>query len=422
MKNTDRQYPLPPTGVYTARWIPYGYRYDPESPEMVVIDQEVAEAIRYLFREYLSGVSLPDIAHQLEVQGYPSPSKRKEQLGLPPRSERKTEEDHWKASALNQTVMNPIYAGDFIRTGRVWDAVYYYSGEPAPKGILLPDIEENHHEALVSREDMKQASTRYLQEREQRSTKAPRRKRTKIEIPEENTDFSFGSVLHCGECGRLMDEIQMNIGGQQCTAYMCSGLSLLQPSKCTNRFYRVTELMAPILSAVESERKLAVKMQQQVSGKEKSQQYIRVEKQLLRQIDKSVDAVRKNMMETRRIQSQHKSGVLSEEDFAAESRKLQDEDDAYSHQVMDALVRIREFREICNPDNPWLSLYANLPEIAELAADPKRLQNVIERIDVFPNKPPEVTLAEMPEKETFLMAIKKPLRIRRKSKTDQAKN
>ena len=165
MKNADRQYPLPPTGVYTANWIPYGYRYDPDSPEMVVVDQEVAEAIRYLFREYLSGMSLPDIAHQLEVQGYPSPSKRKEQLGLPPRSGRTPDKDHWRASVLNQTVFNPMYAGDLIRSGRVWDAVYYYSGKPAPEGITLPEIEENHHEALISHEDIKQASIRYLQER-----------------------------------------------------------------------------------------------------------------------------------------------------------------------------------------------------------------------------------------------------------------
>lgn len=422
MKNADRQYPLPPTGVYTANWIPYGYRYDPDSPEMVVVDQEVAEAIRYLFREYLSGMSLPDIAHQLEVQGYPSPSKRKEQLGLPPRSGRTPDKDHWRASVLNQTVFNPMYAGDLIRSGRVWDAVYYYSGKPAPEGITLPEIEENHHEALISREDMKQASIRYLQEREERTAKSPvRLRRAKVEIPEEITDFSFGSVLRCGECGRSMDEIQMNIGGQPCTAYMCSGLSLLQPSKCTNRFYRLSELMAPILSAVEAERKQALKMRQQVSGKEKSHQYNRIEKQLLRQIDKSVDAVRKNMMETRRIHSQHKSGTLSEQDFTSETQRLQSEDDAYSRQVMDALIRIREFREVCTPENPWLMLYATLPESADLAADPKRLRDVIERIDVFPDKPPEVTLADMQEKEGFLTAMKKPLRIRRRSKTDQTK-
>ena len=179
--------------------------------------------------------------------------------------------------------------------------------------------------------------------------------------------------------------------------------------------------MAPILSAVEAERKQAHKMQQQVSGKEKSQQYNRVEKQLLRQIDKSVDAVRKNMMETRRIQSQHKSGTLSEQDFTSETQRLQSEDDAYSRQVMDALIRIREFREVCTPENPWLMLYATLPESADLAADPKRLRDVIERIDVFPDKPPEVTLTDMQEKEAFLTAMKKPLRIRRRSITDQTK-
>lgn len=406
MKHTDRQYPLPPTGVYTANWIPYGYRYDPGSPEMVIVDQEVAEAIRYLFRKYLSGMSLPEISHDLEAQGYPSPSRRKEQLGLPPRSGRSPDLEHWKSSALNQTVFHPMYAGDLIRSGRVWDAVYYYSGRPVPEGITLPDIEENHHEALISREDMKRASERYLLEREQRNASPPRRKRDKTGIPDKTADLSLGPVLHCGECGRLMDEIQMNIGGQPCTAYLCSGLSLLQPSKCTNRFYRQSEWMAPLLSAVEAERKQALRIRQQITGEGKNLQYSRTEKNLLREIDKAVDAVRKNMMETRRIQSRQKSGTLSEQEYAAESQRLQAEDDTYSRQVMDTLVRIREFRDICTPDHPWLALYAGLPEDGDYAADPERLLETVERIDLYPDQPPRITLAKAPEKEELLTLLK----------------
>ena len=416
MKKADRQYMLPATGVYTAKWIPYGYRYDPDSPSMVVIDEEVADAIRYLFREYIAGTSLSEITQELEKQGYPSPARRREQLGLPNQTSRDPDKDHWSHSVLNQAVFNPIYAGDLIRSGRTWDAVYYYSGEPVPNGITLPLIEENHHEALISREDMKKASRRYLREREQRQQKPSARKRQiRRELSTDSVSFPLGPVIHCGECGRLMNEIQINIGGQTCLAYICSGLSLLQPSKCTNRFYRQSELTAALLPAIEAERRQAVKILQQISGEEKSQQYSRVERHLLRQIDKAVDAVRKNMAETRRVEAQHKSGSLSDADYTVEAQHLQEEDDAYSHQVMEALVRIREFREVCTPENPWLSLYATLPE--NFTDDPNCLQAIVERIDVYPDRPPKFKLARAQEKESLLAAINRPLRSRKRTRS-----
>ena len=420
MKSTERHFSIPPRGVYTAKWIPYGYRYDPDSPAMVIIDTEVAEAIRYLFREYLSGETVARIAQKLEDAGYPTPAKRREQLGLPSRAGRNPDLEHWNATALNQAFFHPIYAGDLIHSGRIWDAVYYYAGQPAPEGVVLPVIEENHHEALISREDMKKACERFLEERAQRNARQEgRRKKTNPGSPETPQTFSLAAVTRCGECGRLMNEIQLQIGGQPCTAYLCSGLSLQQPSKCTNRFYRQSELIAALLPAVEAERKMAVKILQQVSDESKNQQYRRIENNLQRQIDKAIDSVRKNMTETKRMETRYQAGALSDGEYQAESERLKREDDAYSRQVMDALIRIREFREVCTPDNPWLALFAALPESDALAQAPDCLQPAVERINVFPDQPPEILLARTQEKEELLAALGKPLRVRKNEPPSQ---
>lgn len=421
MKHTDRHYPIPPAGVYTANWIPYGYRYDPESPAMLAVDDEVAEAVRYLFRQYIAGSSLTSIARTLEEKGYPSPSRRKLQLGLASHPERVSDAEIWRRSALNQTIFNPIYAGDLIISGRLWDAAYYYSGEPAPEGVAVPEVEENHHAALVSRETMKAACQRYLKERIQRQKKPAARQRTgNPAVPGQIMEISFDSVIHCGECGRSMNEIRISMGGQPSTAYLCSGLSLSQPSKCTNRFYRQSEILSALLPAIEAERKQAVRTLQQISGDNKSQQYSRLEMRLLRQIDKAVDAVRKNMMETRRIGAQHQSGVLSDTDYSAGAMRLQDEDDTYCRQVMQALIRIREFRDICTPDHPWLALYACLPEDPDYSSDPERLLKTVERIDLYPDQPPRIMLAKMREKEELFSVLKKNGSGRRPGKAQPA--
>lgn len=52
---TTRNRTLPPQGVFTANWIPYGYKYNPDSIEMLEIDTEVSDAVIYLFSEAIQG-------------------------------------------------------------------------------------------------------------------------------------------------------------------------------------------------------------------------------------------------------------------------------------------------------------------------------------------------------------------------------
>lgn len=198
-KKTRNKHQLPPDGVLTAKWIPYGYMYDPDSTALVKIDAQVAEYVRYIFQKYLEGVSIPQICKQLEEKGAPNPTLRRLQLGDTVREN--ADREHWNASSLNQFLFNPMYAGDLLLSGRVWDAVYYYSGEPAPEGITLPDIEENHHEAIINRDDMKKVALAYLKDRNQRHSK-------KEAIAKSETDkkaYSIGFTLRCGECGRIMN-------------------------------------------------------------------------------------------------------------------------------------------------------------------------------------------------------------------------
>src|SRR5699024_3382908 len=298
--------------------------------------------------------------------------------------------EHWNASSLNQFLFNPMYAGDLLLSGRVWDAVYYYSGEPAPEGITLPDIEENHHEAIINRDDMKKVALAYLKDRNQQHSK-------KEAIAKSETDkkaYSIGFTLRCGECGRIMNKNEIFMGpGNSFIAYTCSSFTLQQASKCTNRFYRLDEIASAVNSAVDAEKKLALKQMEIVSGDEKGPQYIRVENYLQRQIDNSVDTVRKNIANTRKIKSRYEAKKLSDEEYQQELSKLEAADRDAEKMVMAALIRIRDFRKSCTPDNPWLSLYTSLPDELDFINDTELVHKLIEETKVYPDRPPEVTLS-----------------------------
>ena len=406
-KDRGRRHQIPPEGVYTATWIPYGYRYDPNSTALVMIDTDVADHVRFIFHQYLEGISLAQICKQLNEQGAPNPALRKRQLGQKDRLGKDTE--RWNAASLNQILFNPMYAGDWILSGRVWDAVYLYSGEPAPAGIELPIVEENHHEALVSRDDMKRASLKYLQDRSLRTAK----KQAVRQNATNQAHFSIGSVLRCGECGRSMHKNEIFTGdGTSFIAYTCSSFSLQQASKCASRFYRLDEILASVQPLVSAERKEALKYLDMVSGESKSVQYTRVENFLQRQIDQAVDSVRKNLSAFRRLKARYNSKKLSEAEYLEGQQKIEEENRISERQVMAALIQIRKFRATCSETNNWISLYSSISEQPDFSADPELFKQIIERIDLYPDKPPVITLARMEEKEDFLKTLYMPIRTR----------
>ena len=67
---TSRERPLPPEGVYTANWIPYGYKYNPDSIDYLEIDDEVSDAVQYIFAQFIDGIAIKDILPDLEEMGY----------------------------------------------------------------------------------------------------------------------------------------------------------------------------------------------------------------------------------------------------------------------------------------------------------------------------------------------------------------
>ncbi|MGE9889163.1 recombinase family protein [Mediterraneibacter faecis] len=412
---TSRERPLPPEGVYTANWIPYGYKYNPDSIDYLEIDDEVSDAVQYIFAQFIDGIAIKDILPDLEEMGYPTPQRRKVQLGLAARCD-ESKIDNWNPTAFNQTLFNPIYAGDWLNSGRVWDCAYYYSGEPLPEGTNMPEIEPDHHIALISREDMKKASIMFLKQRADRqSDQAPSTPSTTAQVLEAQGDTSFASLLFCGECGRPMFENEVNFGPAfKFTAYTCSSFTLASGSKCTNRFYRQDEILPTLTSLLENERKQVIKATEQIgSNGEKGNQYQRIEAFLQKQIDSAVDGVRKNMTAASRLKTKNQNGKLSDEDLQKELSRMDTKNRGYEKQVMKALIQVRSFRASCTLDNPWIQAFSQMPENWDPMSDLLLLHKLVERIDLYPDKAPEITLAGMDDKDELMSVLNMKLRGRR---------
>ena len=91
-------------GLYTGGVVLFGYKVENKK---VMIDEEKAEIVRGIFRDYASGKSKTQIVNELNAKGI------KNHSGKP-----------FKTSSLQENMKNKKYTGIYEKDGRVYDNIY----------------------------------------------------------------------------------------------------------------------------------------------------------------------------------------------------------------------------------------------------------------------------------------------------------
>ena len=99
-------------GKYLAALAPFGYKKDINNKYKLVIDEDSAIIVRKIFRLYLKGYSINEIANYLNIRGIDSPSKYKNKG-----------DNLWSYSSIYNILKNKIYIG--ITVQNVWTNISY---------------------------------------------------------------------------------------------------------------------------------------------------------------------------------------------------------------------------------------------------------------------------------------------------------
>lgn len=173
-------------GLYVGSIPLYGYQRDKEG--FLTPDEETKGIVQRIYREYLSGKGLAELARGLNGEGIPSPKQHKINKGILRGEKEKSIEGKkyfWAPTTLHQILQNETYTG-------VLSSSAYKSGPlGSGKRVFVPEDErvrvENAHPAIIDKD-----SFREVQERMKKRKKG------------EAQQFLLKGLVHCGECGRLM--------------------------------------------------------------------------------------------------------------------------------------------------------------------------------------------------------------------------
>ena len=114
IKTKTAKYIKMKNGEYSTGKYPYGYKFDEN--KNLIIDEDVADNVRQIFKLYIGGTNKTQIANILSKNGLPTPAQYKAQNGL--NSYDISRCKYWKASTINDILSNEIYMGTYIMCKR----------------------------------------------------------------------------------------------------------------------------------------------------------------------------------------------------------------------------------------------------------------------------------------------------------------
>ena len=194
-------------GDYVGPFVPYGYKKDPENKNRIVIDKDAASVVKEIFSLFKDGVSILNIAEQLNGMGVPSPMGYKCSTG----SRYKTpfalnSAPKWSYKAVKRILTNEIYIGILVQGKRGTPNYKVHKVEVKDEDEWIRV--EDSHDPIISYDDFQIVKT--MLERDTRMSSNE---------PEGNL---FSGFLFCADCGQPMSRKIIPSGKKKYKYYVCS--------------------------------------------------------------------------------------------------------------------------------------------------------------------------------------------------------
>ncbi|TJX61876.1 recombinase family protein [Soehngenia saccharolytica] len=200
-----------------------GYTKDKDG-NLVIVPEE-AEIVKRIYREYLEGSSMLQIARGLEADGILTGA------GNP----------RWHTSTINKILRNEKYIGDALLQKTY--TVDFLSKKRVPNNGIVPQYYvENSHEPIIPREIFMQVQEEMVRRANLQAGKSGKRRVY-------SSKYALSSIVYCGECGDIYRRTYWNNRGKKSTVWRCVTRLEEGPKGCTSRTISEEDLHSAVAEA-----------------------------------------------------------------------------------------------------------------------------------------------------------------------------
>lgn len=319
IKSSNRARAL--AGEFTAFLAPLGYCKSPENKHKLIVDEEGAKIVRYIFRMAVSdGLGTFQIASRLNSENIPTAREHFNGTGKDYFANYTPKyKPAWQASTVRSIIMNRVYLGEVVN-GKSSTKSFKNKKRitmPPEQHIIVP----NMHEPLVSPDDFEIA---------QRIIKA------KYRVNKGNQDNMFVGILHCADCGSRMSfspDSKTNFGGY----FMCNKYRYRVKGEkhlCTVHYIPIDYLTDAVIAAIQNQARLAdigdIQEYAEKLAAEKSDLMI---KQAIKEQEKLIHRRDELDVIIRKLFEQNVLGVVTDERYIVMAADYEEEQNAISELV-----------------------------------------------------------------------------------------
>ena len=234
-------------GKFIGAFASYGYIKSPDDNHQLIIDEEAAEIVRFIFREFISGKSLIGITKELNTLGIPNPTLYKQQKGMNFSSRGRKNDGLWSDRTVRRILQNEMYIGNMVQGKNRTVSYKIHEIQAVPKEDWI--VVENTHEPIIDRETFDKAQS--LFNRNIRSS--PITKRTDL----------FSGLVRCADCGAVMSKKTNKLPYGTYRYYRCT--TKRKQGKCSNHTIRIDKLEEAVLVYLQTMISLAVECDEVIS-------------------------------------------------------------------------------------------------------------------------------------------------------------
>lgn len=192
----------------------------------LVIEQNEAEVVKRIYREYLEGGSLLQIGRSLEADGILTAAGKA----------------RWRPESVKKILQNEKYIGDALLQ-KTYTVDFLTKKRVKNNGIVPQYYVENSHEAIIPRDLYMQVQEEMLR-RANLHSGAKRKKRVY------SSKYALSSIVYCSECGDIYRRIAWNNRGKHSIVWRCVTRVEHGPGKCDAPTIQESDLQNTVVKAI----------------------------------------------------------------------------------------------------------------------------------------------------------------------------
>jgi len=274
-------------GQNLAAFPTFGYIKDPEDKHKLIIDENAADIVRYIYNLSLQGLGVTRIADKLTEEKIPTPVQYKKEQGMnfaTPNS-KYTQKGMWSTTTIKRILNNETYIG-WLMQGREKKITYKSKkiiAVPRQEWIIIKD----HHESIISDELFNKVQ-KLLKTR--RKSCIQKSNQTSIG---QNIPHAFSGKIICKDCKSVMTKTSGRLAHGH-DYFLCQLAKKSKSKECTRHSIRYDYLEQYVAKEIHKVIQTCIENKENI---EEIKAHIKINNEIKRKIEKNLNTINRNLKE-----------------------------------------------------------------------------------------------------------------------------